>query len=101
MTDKPQRLSFRVSPRTMQMLGRDNISSPKVALIELVKNAYDADATQVSVKFTNCTSGDGEIEIIDNGIGMSQPDIKNKWMVISTGDKRRNPRTSTGRVKVG
>ena len=47
----PDALTFRISPRTMQMLGRENVSSPIVAIVELVKNAYDADATYINIDF--------------------------------------------------
>lgn len=98
----PSELSFRVSPRTMQMLGRENVSSPIISVLELVKNAYDADATEVKVIFENASTPDGRIIIADNGEGMGLDDLREKWMVISTENKSRAAITATKkRQKVG
>jgi signal transduction histidine kinase len=97
----PDALPFRISPRTMQMLGRENVSSPIVAILELVKNAYDADASQVSVQFQRASTEDGSIVIEDDGEGMDFGGLRNKWMVISTDNKLQEPLTRHGRVKVG
>lgn len=98
----PSELSFRVSPRTMQMLGRENISSPIISVLELVKNAYDADATRVEVIFENASTQEGRIIIADNGEGMGLEDLRDKWMVISTDNKTRLAITKTKkRQKVG
>jgi signal transduction histidine kinase len=98
----PESVSFRVSPRTMQMLGRENISSPVTAVVELVKNAYDADATEVKILIQRASTEYGSITIDDNGEGMDWFDIRDKWLLISTDNKVRAPKT-TGRerVKVG
>ncbi len=97
----PTEVGFRVSPRTMQMLGRENISSPTIAVLELVKNAYDADATKVVVRFLGASTEVGYIEIVDDGEGMNLADLTDKWLVISTNNKRQTPQTRKGRVKVG
>ncbi len=83
------------------MLGRDNISSPTIAVLELVKNAYDADATHVRITFRQASKDGGEILIEDDGEGMDLTALTDKWMVISTNDKVRHPRTNNGRIKVG
>jgi signal transduction histidine kinase len=97
----PEALTFHISPRTMQMLGRENISSPRVAILELVKNAYDADASQVTVRFRRASTEDGYIVIGDDGEGMDFKELCDKWMVISTDNKLQEPWTRRGRVKVG
>lgn len=98
----PSELPFRVSPRTMQMLGRENISSPITSVLELVKNAYDADATKVELIFEHPSSADGRIIIADNGEGMGLEDLRDKWMVISTENKSRSAvTTGKKRHKVG
>lgn len=97
----PKEVGFRVSPRTMQMLGRENISSPVIAVLELVKNAYDADATHVVVRFRGASTESGYIEIEDDGEGMDLADLVDKLMVISTDNKVHNPRTKKGRIKAG
>lgn len=97
----PQEFGFRVSPRTMQMLGRENISSPVTAVMELVKNAYDADASKIRLLFQRASHGDGSIVIADDGEGMDREDLIEKWLLISTDNKARSPISASGRVKVG
>jgi signal transduction histidine kinase len=97
----PTSLAFTINPRTMQMLGRENVSSAMVAILELVKNAYDADAGKVWLRFKAASQPDGSIWIEDNGVGMDLDDLRGKWMSISTNNKQRDPITSKGRVKVG
>ena len=62
------------------------------ALFELIKNCYDANATSVHVRFENVGNDNdsSSITISDNGIGMSFEDIRDKWMVIGTSNKRKN-----------
>jgi len=65
-------------------------------VIELVKNAYDADATNVLIKFIGPLEiGAGAIEIIDNGHGMGIETIKTVWMEPATPSKRGEHRFST------
>ena len=97
----PNELSFSITARTALLLGRENISSPTVALLELVRNAYDADATEVTIRFRNASKPDGTIEIIDNGHGMDWDDIISKWMIIGTNNKQISPYSPKGRRKVG
>lgn len=98
----PQELGFSLPPRVMQMLGRENVSSSIIALLELVKNAYDADARTVTVTFRKASTADGFILVEDDGEGMSLTDIKAKWMRISTDNKLLKNRTrKLKRIKVG
>lgn len=46
-------IPFKVSARTARLIGRENIASSKGAIIELVKNAYDADSKVCIVYFDN------------------------------------------------
>lgn len=75
---------------TFRLLGRELITDRITALFELVKNSYDANSTKVTIKFidVNPISANSKIIIVDNGIGMSVEDIKTKWMVIGTSNKR-------------
>ena len=79
---------------TFKLIGSGLISDKFTAIIELVKNSYDANATEVRIDFTNTLSIDkGVITIADNGIGMSKKDIATKWMRIGTNSKRTDTHT--------
>lgn len=72
---------FRPRARLLLQLGDQLIRSENVAIVELIKNAYDADATICKVNFTNIDQKDhGQVEILDDGIGMT-PEVVNKvWL---------------------
>ena len=86
-------LKWRFDVSAFRLIGRDLITDRITALFELVKNCYDANATEVTIKFHNAgiASSDNGITISDNGHGMSFEDVRDKWMVIGTSNKRRNP----------
>ncbi|BAU55504.1 sensor histidine kinase [Mucilaginibacter gotjawali] len=88
--DKDDVLQWRFDVNTFRLIGRDLITDRITAVFELVKNCYDANATEVTVDFRNVSAKtpDRTIVIRDNGTGMSFLDIKNKWMVVGTNSKR-------------
>lgn len=76
--------------RLMRTFGDELISSEVVAIIELVKNAYDADATRVLLTFAEpLECGQGRIEVIDNGHGMTGDTILRVWMEPATYFKKK------------
>ncbi|WP_442266517.1 sensor histidine kinase [Tenacibaculum sp. ZS6-P6] len=87
--EKSIKFNFDVS--AYRLIGRELITDRITALFELVKNAYDANAENVTVEFIdiNPLTPNSKIVIKDDGIGMQFSDIKNKWMVIGTSSKRR------------
>lgn len=91
-------ISFNMSARTAGLIGRDNVPTPYGALIELVKNAYDADASQCIVYVDYL---DDCIWIIDDGEGMTSDIIKSSWMIIGTNWKLTNPLSPKKRIKSG
>ena len=77
--------ALRPRARILRTFGDELISSELVAIIELVKNAYDADATAVLIRFTPpLQAGAGRIEVIDNGNGMSVETVLSAWMEPAT-----------------
>ena len=94
-------LSFRISPRLIDLFGRELVSRTEAAIAELVKNAYDSDAKHVQVEFTGVKKPGGQLVIADDGDGMSLRDLRDKWMLIGTKDKLERPRTKRNRRKVG
>lgn len=75
----PEPLSFRPSARLQRYLGRELISDPNLAVIEFVKNAYDAGATEVLIEFELDASPD-RLVIADNGSGMTEVEFRDNWM---------------------
>lgn len=91
---KLQKGTFRPRARIMQTLGSELISSDIVALTELVKNAYDADATRVTISFSDpLNKGQGSILVADNGHGMTTDTVLHAWMEPAT-DYRKYKRQS-------
>lgn len=76
-------LVFKVSSELKNILGRDLITNDYIAILELVKNSYDASATKVEITFAQ-----DSITIADNGKGMSYNDIVNKWLFVGYSAKR-------------
>ena len=93
---------FEVDAGLLFQLGEQLVARRSVALAELVKNAYDADATRVTVLLDNVTSPNGTIIIDDNGAGMTFEEVRDHWMRIATPDKVDNPISSRfGRPRTG
>jgi signal transduction histidine kinase len=94
--------SFIVDASLLHELGERLIGRPAIALGELIKNAFDADATACDIHF-----GDDEIVVSDNGSGMSDEDFQKHWMRIGTTHKvderisRHFKRSVTGSKGIG
>ena len=96
--------SYKIRPagRHILTIGRDLIQDNYAAVVELVKNAYDADSCDVHIQFTASPDRSGySIVISDNGHGMSREDVINKWMVPSTEDKLDREESPSGRTLQG
>lgn len=97
---------IRPSARIISAIGDDLIKDSTAAIIELVKNAYDADAEEVIIKISkevNSISSNPYLQIIikDNGHGMSFDTVVNKWMVPGTDDKLNRKKSPKGRLLQG
>lgn len=92
---------FRPKARHIFTIGRDLIKDDFSALIELVKNSYDADASEVIIKFEE-KNNTLLLSVTDDGEWMSESDIRSRWLVPSTDNKLEKKRTSPkGRVYQG
>lgn len=91
---------FFVDAKTIIHLGRDSIKDHTTALLELVKNSYDADAEKVDVDVF-CKNGMDSIRVADNGFGMTRNDLINGWLHIGFSGKRVSKHSTTGRRKTG
>src|SRR3989344_5760564 len=76
-------LRFDVSGNLIRKFGRESISNKNVAILELIKNSYDAKAAKIEIDFSSVNTKDGMISVSDNGDGMDYSDLKNKWMRIA------------------
>lgn len=76
-------IHFTVDSALLRELGERLVGKPHIALSELIKNSYDADATRVVIFF-----GRDEIEVTDNGHGMNFEEFKGFWMRIGTPHKQ-------------
>ncbi len=80
--------NIKAKSHILSLLGDELIGSDSLAIFELVKNAYDADAEVVSVIFMNLNQEDQHIIIEDDGHGMSNEIIQEVWLTIGTDFKR-------------
>lgn len=84
MKRKSDKIPFTMHPRVFAALGADLVTNDIVAVIELVKNAYDAFATRVDVRFGFHPERGQYLEIQDDGHGMDRETIENVWCVVAT-----------------
>lgn len=91
MTDEanPRSLPFTVDARIIAQLGEQLVPSDVMALAELVKNSFDADASVVSIAYSG-ESGSQELVVEDDGDGMTLDQLRDGWMHIGTAEKERN-----------
>ncbi len=87
MVDK-RKHHIKAKSHILSLLGEELIGSDSLAIFELVKNAYDADADKVKVKFIDLNTDSQKIIIEDDGHGMSSKTIQNVWLTIGTDFKR-------------
>lgn len=80
--------SFSITPRIIAHFGEDLIKNDSIALLELVKNSYDAGASLCTVDFHVEENKLTSISIWDNGCGMDIQTVKNVWLVIGTDNKK-------------
>lgn len=91
---------IRPAARLIHTIGSDLIGDSYAALVELVKNSYDADAKSVDVIFTyKKEKGEPVLSIVvkDTGHGMSFGTVINKWLVPATNDKLKRKLSPEGR----
>lgn len=76
--------TFRISSHLKDIIGRDLVTNEFIAIFELVKNSFDAGATRVDIEFD---PSEGTIAIVDDGVGMTQDDIRKKWLFVAYSEK--------------
>ena len=94
-------LHFKTNVQLKSIIGKDLINDDNIAILELVKNSFDADAKQVHVKYMNLKSNDdltshkissktSRLIIHDDGVGMDIDDVRDKWLNIAYSEKKTN-----------
>lgn len=97
------KLHFKTNIQLKSIIGKDLINDDNIAILELVKNSFDADAKKVEVQYHNLKNNDDKINdsfseltsrliIKDNGLGMNLEDIQDKWLNIAYSEKKSNNR---------
>ncbi len=97
----PNELHFKTNVQLKSIIGKDLINDDNIAILELVKNSFDADAKRVNVTYFNLKDNDDELTqsfsektsrliIQDDGLGMDLEDIQDKWLNIAYSEKKSN-----------
>lgn len=104
MSNGERKIKFKLRPRAriVKTFGEELISNDYVAIIELVKNSYDADARSVDITFSgSLEKGSGSITIKDNGYGMSPAEVEGGWMEPASISKLSKKISLKGRALLG
>ena len=112
--DKPNTLRFDINATVVFRLGEELISDAAQAIVELVKNSYDADASWVKVTIDTHARNEwgrrypdatGVIRVQDDGDGMDETTIQRGWLTIANSPKRQDKAsgrvTQRGRTPIG
>lgn len=92
------KIPFNVDAYTAKLIGRENVSKLDGAILELVKNTYDADASICLLYYEKETD---TLYIADNGTGMTEDVILKHWMTIGSSSKKISFKTQKGRIQTG
>ncbi|MFN6088812.1 MAG: ATP-binding protein [Cyclobacteriaceae bacterium] len=87
MSKETKRHSFEPGAMSIIQMGEELIGHPTTAINELVKNGYDADATEVCV-YVNINESNSFVLIFDNGLGMHKKTLFGDWLKPSVSAKR-------------
>ena len=79
--------AFRPRARLLELLGEQLIDNVRLAVFEMVKNSYDADANQVNVCLVQPDTHDGIISVHDDGCGMTLDTIQKVWLEPGADDR--------------
>jgi signal transduction histidine kinase len=89
-------LPFTIESRLLRELGERLVKQPEVAIVELIKNAYDADASECAIRYVPSEL----ISVADDGRGMTFPEFEGGWMRIGTSLKEEHRETPTFRRRI-
>jgi signal transduction histidine kinase len=92
---------LRFSPDILRRLGEELVPHADVGIVELVRNAYDADAGECLVSLAGTSSAGGTVLVRDDGEGMTALDIQDGWLLLGRSAKVHQPLSPSGRRRVG
>ena len=92
---------LRFAPQILARLGEELNPNPDQGVLELVRNAYDADAARCLVELTDVAETGGRIRIRDWGNGLDRSAVTDGWLVLGRSSKQVTVRTPLGRLQVG
>lgn len=92
------KVAFNVDAYTARLIGRENVSKLEGAVIELIKNTYDADASICLLYYDELAD---VLYLADNGVGMTEDTIIRHWMTIGRSSKKDSYLTGFGRIQTG
>ncbi len=96
-----KQMNFRISSALKNLIGKELITDEFVAVFELVKNSFDANAKNVKVIFENqYNPKDAKIIIVDDGKGMDEADLRNKWLFVGYSAKKEGTENDDYRDKI-
>lgn len=93
--------NLKFAPSILARLGEELVTHPDQGIIELVKNAYDADALACRVELVDVTQDGGTVAVVDDGDGMTLQQIRHGWLVLGRSEKDPAQMTRLGRLPVG
>ena len=93
--------SLRFAPSILARLGEELVPHPGQGIIELAKNAYDADARVCRIILSDVTQPGGAVIVSDDGDGMTAEQIRAGWLVLGRSEKDPSRRTLLGRLPAG
>lgn len=86
-----EHVRFSVDAGIINRLGKELVGRAETAISELIKNAYDAEASYAHLVFKDAIRNGGSFEIVDDGNGMTYEELINGFMRISSSDKIHHP----------
>ena len=92
---------LRFSPTILRRLGEELLPQRDHAVVELVRNSYDADAVNCRIELEGVDQPGGTIRLVDDGVGMNLEAIRTGWLIVGSSNKPSGKLTALGRRPVG
>jgi signal transduction histidine kinase len=92
---------LRFAPEILRRLGEELVPHPDLGVVELVRNAYDADADICRIELHDVEQPGGRVVVADDGDGMSVEEIRDGWLLLGRSDKTHGKYSRKNRRQVG